>query len=128
MGTIRWRPWSRAERWDAALAYRQHVLAVELNAILDNQRRSRDDLKLPDPDRDESGRPMAITKEVRFQREEVMAAHCGMHPSTFRKKLAGLDPLNARELMAWVSVAGIDALPPEIAALHPPEDEVEREP
>lgn len=125
MGKIRWRPWSEADRWDAALAYRQHVLAVELNRVLDNLRPPRDDCRLPDPGRDEMGKPLPVSEELRAEREVALAAHCGMHPATFRKKLAGRDALNARELMAWISVAGIDALPPEIAALHPPDEDVD---
>jgi hypothetical protein len=102
---VEWSPWPEAEVWEVSAAYLQHLLAVALNQILDEDRKPATSMDLG------SGR---------HERLAALATHCHLTQRVLSDKLAGRVAINVRDLAAWTSVAGIDVLPATISDLLPP--------
>lgn len=109
---IKWRPWSEEKKWGVSLAYQQHRLAMQLNRILAGKATAADDFVPPE-------------KASKIERREALAAHLNVPDRTLQGRLKGETACTARELLGWISVAGIDFVPAAVADLLPSGDEID---
>jgi hypothetical protein len=112
---IRWRRWDDEEKWGVAAAYQQHKLAMQLNLVLGGKAKAADGFVLPQD-------------ATRSKRRAALARHLRMPLRTLEDRMTGRSACTSRELMGWISVAGIHAIPVVVEDLLPPSDEVEAGP
>lgn len=106
-GGLKWRPWEPEDAWEVAHAHVQHLLAVEVNDIIEGNRNPSTTLEL--------GETVAA-------RSKAVADYCEMSLYGLREKLAGRRSISGPELWAWVALAGVDILPAAVIDLLPPRE------
>ncbi len=109
---IKWRPWIEEDRWGVSLAYQQHRLAMQLNRIIAGAAKAAGEFVLP-------------VMASKVERRKALAAHLLVPERTLQGRLKGETACTARELLGWISVAGIDFVPAAVADLLPPETEID---